>query len=105
LYPHERSLVERMKGKPFAIVGVNSDSDRERARKAVAAEKLAWRSFSDGDWGPIAQAWNVRGWPTIYVLDHEGVIRLKDAEVLIREDALDDAINGLVEEAEKAQRK
>ena len=24
MYPHERSLVQKMEGKPFALVGVNS---------------------------------------------------------------------------------
>ena len=27
--------------------------------------------------GPIATAWNVRGWPTVYVIDEKGVIREK----------------------------
>jgi len=25
MYPHERSLVQKMEGKPFALIGVNSD--------------------------------------------------------------------------------
>ena len=37
MYPHERSLVKRLAGKPFAIVGVNSDDDREETvRKRIA---------------------------------------------------------------------
>ena len=36
MYPHERSLVEEMKDKPFALVGVNSDRTIERAKKAIA---------------------------------------------------------------------
>jgi len=27
--------------------------------------------------GPIASSWNVEGWPTLYILDHKGVIRHK----------------------------
>lgn len=27
MYPHERSLVEKLKDEPFAIIGVNSDED------------------------------------------------------------------------------
>ncbi len=27
--------------------------------------------------GPIATAWNVRGWPTVYVIDEKGVIQGK----------------------------
>jgi hypothetical protein len=29
MYPHERSLVNRLAGKPFVLLGINSDDDRE----------------------------------------------------------------------------
>ena len=71
MYPHERSLVEEMKDKPFALIGINSD-DLERAKQAVEKNQLNWRSFwagPEGTRGPIPTAWRVRGWPTIVVLD------------------------------------
>ena len=30
MYPHERSLVKRLENEPFALIGVNSDTDLER---------------------------------------------------------------------------
>ena len=72
MYPHERSLVKRMEGKPFALVGVNSDKEVARAKKAIAENKLNWRSFHAGEQGtrgPIPTAWAIRGWPTVVVLD------------------------------------
>ena len=36
---------------------------------------------------------NVRGWPTIYVLDHKGVIRFKN----VREKEMDKAVDQLLE--------
>jgi thiol-disulfide isomerase/thioredoxin len=79
MVPHELALAQKMKGKPFAVVGVNGDEERARARQAVEKEKMTWRSFwsKEGANGPIPMAWNVRGWPTVYVLDHKGVIRMK----------------------------
>jgi hypothetical protein len=74
MYPHERSLVDEMKDKPFALLGVNSDKDLERSKKAVSENKLNWRSFHagpQGTGGPIPKAWGIRGWPTIVVLDAE----------------------------------
>ena len=74
MYPHERSLVEEMKDKPFALIGVNSDKEVARAKKAVADHKLNWRSFHagpQGAGGPIPKAWAIKGWPTIVVLDGE----------------------------------
>jgi Thioredoxin-like len=79
MYPHERSLVKELSDKPFVILGINSDKDREALKKVVEDEKITWRSWFDGGkiGGPIASQWNVQGWPTIYVIDQKGVIRDK----------------------------
>jgi glutathione peroxidase-family protein len=90
MYPHERSLVEKFQGRPFVILGVNSDADRETVKKVLVKEKLTWRSFWDGGStdGPIARQWNVSGWPTLYLIDHRGLIvervgaRQKDEELI-----------------------
>ena len=95
MYPHERSLVKRMKDKPFALLGVNSDP-KEKLQDVMQRENITWRSWWDGGstGGPIAKAWNVRGWPTIYVLDHKGVIRNKG----VRGEAMDAAVDTLLAE-------
>jgi peroxiredoxin len=97
MYPHERSLVKRLEGKPFALIGVNSDP-KDRVRQAMKKENITWRSWWDGGSteGPIAKAWNVNGWPTIYVLDAKGVIRYKNA----REHEMDKAVDKLLTELE-----
>ena len=76
MYPHERSLVEKLRDRPFVIIGVNSDASRELVKNISAKEKLTWRSFWDGGSpdGPIARRWNVEGWPTLYLIDHRGLI-------------------------------
>ena len=98
MYPHERSLVARMKDKPFALLGVNSDS-KERLKEAIEREKITWRSWWDGGntRGPIATKWNVKGWPTIYVLDAKGVIRYKG----VRGKKMDEAVDTLLAEMEE----
>ena len=101
MYPHERSLVERMKDKPFAIVGVNSDVDKKALKERMAKEKITWRSFwdgPDGTDGPINRGWNIMGWPTIYILDAKGVIRAKN---VYEEKEIDHLIVELLKEAEK----
>ena len=102
MYPHERSLVQDLKDEPFAIIGVNSDHDREKLREIIRDKNLTWRSFWDGGGtrGPIATDWNVTGWPTIYVIDHEGIIRYKN----VRGGPLDIAVRELIEKAKSAQR-
>jgi hypothetical protein len=97
MYPHERSLVKQLSDKPFALLGINSDSDLESIRKIVAEKNISWRSFwngPEGTSGPISTEWNVSGWPTIYVLDAEGRIRFKN----VRGEAMDKALETLFEE-------
>jgi hypothetical protein len=89
-----RSLLERHKGKPFAVLGVNNDADKAAPRLARAAGEIAWRCWSDGANGPIFSAWNIQSTPTIYVLDADGVIRLQDA----RADSLDETVDRLLAE-------
>ena len=99
MYPHERSLVARMKRRPFSLIGVNSDKTREKLKDAMDKNDITWRSFFDGPGtgGPIATKWNVSAWPTIYVIDHKGVIRAKN----VRGKQLDEWIDRLVAEAER----
>jgi hypothetical protein len=97
MYPHERSLVKRLKDQPFALIGVNSDKDLDTLRKVRVEKELTWRSFwngSQGTSGPISATWGVRGWPTIYVLDENGVIRFKN----VRGEKMDAAVDQLLEE-------
>ncbi len=80
LAPVERALTQRMEGRPFIMIGVNGDGILPNARRAVEHEKMTWPSFwngKDGASGPISSAWNVSGWPTVYVIDAKGIIRFK----------------------------
>lgn len=97
MYPHERSLVRLMAGKPFAIVGVNSDSNVKTATEACRKKNLTWRSFineQEGTNPSISKDWRVTAWPTTYLIDADGIIRYRN----VRGDALDKAIERLMAE-------
>lgn len=99
-FPTEKALVETFAGRPFQLVGVNSDS-KEHYRKGLSKIPLNWRSFFDGGsaGGPIASTWQVEIWPTNYIIDQEGIVRFKDLRKL---DTLKRAIESLVSTAERA---
>jgi thiol-disulfide isomerase/thioredoxin len=100
LVPHEQTLVDRLKGKPFVLLGINGDNDREQAKRAVRQERITWRSWwNGGPTGPITAQYNVVGWPTIYVLDDHGVIRHKQ----VIEESLDEAADSLLKEMANAK--
>ena len=98
MYPDERSLVKRLEGKPFALLGINSDVDKDALKKVMEKEEITWRSWWNGPkgtGGPLSKAWNVRGWPTTYVLDAKGVIRYKNP---FPAEELNEAVDGLLKE-------
>ena len=70
-------------------------------------EQLNWRSFadvrgSDGQEGAISSMWNLQGTPTLFVLDHQGVIRHRWLGSP-GEPEIDRAINALIKEAESSK--
>ena len=96
MIPHERELVKRLEGKPFVLLGVNGDDDRAKAAEVMTKEAMTWPSFwNGGKLGGIVDKLGVRAWPTVYVLDAEGVIRYKN----VRGESLDEAVDRLVAEA------
>ncbi len=96
MYPHERSLVKQLSNNKFALIGVNSDRDRNELKEIVKEKNITWRSFWNGgsSSGPISTSWAVRGWPTIYVIDAKGLIRYHN----VRGPQLDKAIETLLSE-------
>lgn len=105
MYPHERSLVQKLADKPFALIGINSDTDRDRIKERIKEEKMTLRSWWDGGntSRPIASSWNVEGWPTLYILDYKGVIRHKFLEFPGKV-KFDGALEALLKEMEKEQK-
>lgn len=102
MFPHERSLVQRMQGKPFALLGVDEDESREKCKKVMEENHLTWRSWWDGDHGgPIAEKYNVEGFPTILLIDAKGRIRKQYVGAPDDTAELDRLIDQLVQEAEK----
>lgn len=98
-YPYQRLLLEIMTDRPVVLLGVNSDADRDKALKVKQKERLDYRSWwagwsADGDprKGPIPREWNIVGWPTIYIIDREGVIRYRN----LREEKVITAVKELL---------
>lgn len=74
--PMERELVARYKDKPFAILGVNTDSKKDEYMKFVVDNGITWKnSWQGSTTGPWCTAWGIQRFPTYFVLDAQGVIR------------------------------
>ena len=76
MVPHERSLVERFKNKPFVLLGVNADGTVDEFRRVQESKKINWRSWWDGS-GRIATQFRIQGFPTVYLIDKQGHVRYR----------------------------
>ncbi len=96
MYDHERSLVTEMEkaGKPFALIGVNVGDELDHIKKAVKEKKLNWRSFFAGEDRTIPKAYNVQGYPTVVIIDAEGIVQS------VAHGAQDEVVNKLLAEME-----
>lgn len=108
MIPHERSLVDKWKDRPFALIGVNSDNTSTEKGMKLYKEKakemgVTWRSFRNESTTPqISEDWRVRGWPTLYYIDHKGVIKHKN----IRGEAqMEKVLEEMIAEAEADAKK
>jgi len=97
MYPRERDLVARMKGRRFALLSVNTDSDKGTLRDSIKAGEITWPCWWEGgDDRPNCARFRVEAFPTVYVLDASGVIRARG----VRGEALDRAVERWIQEAD-----
>jgi hypothetical protein len=94
--------VTNLKDKPFGLIGVHIGGlGAKELKEVMAEEKFTWRSFVDpgnAGAGPIATKWNLSATPTLYVIDHKGVIRYKWAGAP-GEKVMDAALDKLIKAA------
>ena len=98
-----------MHDKPFALIGVNINChDPKTLKEVMDKEHLNFRSFTDtaaGEGlGAIGSAWNLFGTPTVFVLDHKGVIRYRQIGIPDKK-AIDGVLKELIREAEANDKK
>jgi cytochrome oxidase Cu insertion factor (SCO1/SenC/PrrC family) len=97
MIPHEKTLVERLKNKPFALIGINTDEDKDEYHKKAKEMGVTWRSSWQGTTaGVLPRAWGITSFPTIFVLDAKGVIRY----IGVRGEDMDKAVDTLLAELE-----
>jgi peroxiredoxin len=103
MIPHERALVQKMKDKPFVLISVSADDEKKTLQNFLEKNEMPWVHWWDnGPESAVLKSYRVRAFPTLYVIDHTGIIRHKWVGAP-DEKKLDEAIEELVKVAEKAK--
>jgi thiol-disulfide isomerase/thioredoxin len=95
MIPHEREMVEKLKDKPFSFISVSGDDEKSDLEEFLKNEKMPWIHWWDARGKGIVSEWNIRFFPTIYIVDAKGVIRHKG----LRGEELEKAVEELIKEA------
>lgn len=98
MIPHNRELVKRFTGKPFALISVSADAKKETVAEFIAKEPMPWVHWFDGQGGDVAKTLRIQAFPTLYLIDAKGVIRKKWVGAP-KSEVLDKAVEELVKEA------
>lgn len=81
IIPLVNQFVNEMQGKPVVVLGINTDIPDE-ARKAYQDYNVNFRNWSDGTTsGPITTLFNLRNFPTFYLIGPDGKIVLKQTSI------------------------
>jgi len=93
--------VKKLAGKPFVLLGINSDKDRDELKQTLLDEEITWRSWWDQAIdGPIHTAWQIELRPAIHLLDAKGVIRYKEIDASEVDAAIDELLAELAAQGE-----
>ena len=77
MIPHEREMVKHFEGKKFKLVSVSADAKKETLTKFLEKEEMPWTHWWNGAKGGLVEEYQVRFYPTVYIIDGKGVIRAK----------------------------
>ena len=99
LVPHEKELVKSLEGKPFVLLGVSADRTLEDLKTTEEEQRINWRSWWD-ERGSLRRQWDVRVLPTLFLIDHNGLVRYRfEGGGPTTEEDLEAAIKDLVRKA------
>jgi peroxiredoxin len=73
--PNLKKTYETYHAKGFEIIGVSGDRGRKPLVETIANEGMTWPNLFDREQeNSLLQAFKIRAFPTIYLLDQEGKI-------------------------------
>jgi thiol-disulfide isomerase/thioredoxin len=74
MYPKLRELTQEFGNQKVVVLSVMADSKADTVLEARQKGEILWRAWHDGMDGPIVAAWGIKGFPSVFVIDSDGLI-------------------------------
>lgn len=97
-FPHMRELEQKYEGRPFEILGISADYALSDVTMFMEDNDLPWDIWFAGFNQGVVKDWNITAFPTVYVMDHTGMIIAKNPT----NTQLENMLGELVSNAERA---
>ena len=87
MIPHQLKMVEKLKNEPFQLISISLDEEVSTVTKFQQKTKMPWVNWHNGKTGGVIDDWGITQYPTVLILDREGIIRhrsngaMKDVEL------------------------
>jgi thiol-disulfide isomerase/thioredoxin len=101
MIPQSNALVKEMQGRPFVHISVSVDTVREDVVQFRKKTEMLGEAWWAGRGSTATQDWDVEMYPTIYIIDHEGIIRHHQIGSEPKTDTIAEQVRDLVNKAEK----
>ncbi len=95
MIPHQQKMVETLKNEPFQLISISLDEKVATIEKFQKKSKMPWVNWHNGKSGGIIEDWNITQYPTILIVDKEGIIRHRSNGAMSGEE-LDLIVNSLL---------
>jgi thiol-disulfide isomerase/thioredoxin len=92
--PHLKELYEKTDREKFEIIGIVGDSPSEVLKEIINKESITWPQILSTDSNKIKEKFAIHGYPTTFLLNHEGIIIAKN----IRGKELEEKVLSLLKE-------
>lgn len=99
MYPLMRKLVNDSKTQPLVVLGVNNDESPARLAMLEDSKTVTWKNWHNPHDASITQDWGVEGFPTVVLIDQNGVIR----HMKLSPDEIEGKVKELIAEASGKQ--
>lgn len=94
--PALENLQQRFGGEDFTVLGIATRDVSDDSRKFVREYGLSYPQFRDRD-GGVAHAWGTTGVPESFLIDPDGVLRVKQGGA-VDEELIDDLFVSVLKE-------
>ena len=72
--PNVKKIYDTHKDMGFVVIGISLDNDASEVRDFLKECELPWRQVCDGQDGPLKKLFQIRGIPSLWLIDREGEV-------------------------------